>query len=117
MKKAILILFLLATGYFVFHQYSETLSQEGFDEEEDESGYEEALPAVPDACSNLEQDYENAYYGAKSGDVSHAQKVFAYRRFKACLRKEGFSDEDINATIEFTEQTAIQKLKQDGYIN
>ena len=116
MKKAIIIFFLLVTGYFVFQQYNETLSNENFDEEEDEYTYEEALPAIPSSCSALSQHYENAYYGARSGDVSHSQKVFAFRKFKSCLREEGFSDDEIDATIAETEQNAKRKLKQDGYL-
>jgi len=115
MKKVIIIIFLIATGYFVFQQYNETLSNDDFDEE-DEYTYEEALPAIPESCSALAKDYENAYYGARSSDVSHSQKVFAFRKFKACLRKEGFSDDEINATISETEQKAKKKLKQDGYL-
>jgi hypothetical protein len=116
MKKTMLTLFLIATGFFVFQQYSETLSNEDFGDEEDEYTYDEALPGVPDACSALERDYELAFYGARSGDVSHSQKVFAFRKFKSCLRKEGFSDDEIDATINETEKTAKRKLRQDGYL-
>lgn len=117
MKKVIIIIFLIATGYFVFQQYTASQNADEFDDEESESTYEEALPAIPDACSILAYDFENAYYGARSGDVSHSQKVFAFRKFKACLRKEGFSDEEIDATIAISEQNAIKKLKQDGYMD
>jgi len=116
MKRVIIIFFLLVTGYFVFQQYTETYSNDDFDDEEDEYTYEEALPIIPDACSTLAMHYENAYYGARSGDVSHSQKVFAFRKFKACLREEGFSDDEIDATIAETEENAKKKLKQDGYL-
>ncbi|MBW1847156.1 MAG: hypothetical protein JRI53_01120 [Deltaproteobacteria bacterium] len=116
MKKVIIIFFLLVTGYFVFQQYSKTLSNEDFDDEEDEYTYEEALPAMPASCSDLAMHYENAYYGTRSGDVSHSQKVFAFRKFKSCLREEGFSDEEIDATIDEADQNAKKKLKQDGYL-
>jgi hypothetical protein len=116
MKKVILIFFLIATGYFVFQQYNETMSNQDFDDEEEEYTYEEALPAIPEACDGLAMDYELAFYGQKSGDISQSQKVFAYRKFKACLREEGFSDEEIDATIDETEENAKKKLRQDGYL-
>ncbi|MCJ7772893.1 MAG: hypothetical protein MUP22_07140 [Desulfobacterales bacterium] len=115
MKKVIIIVFLLVTGYFVFQQYNETMSDDEFGDEETEYTSEEALPALPASCSALAQDYENAYYGARSGDVSHSQKVFAFRKFKSCLREEGFSDDDIDGTIAETELKTKNKLKQDGY--
>lgn len=115
MKKVIIIGFLLVTGFFVFQQYNQTLNNGEFEDEEAEYTYEGELPAIPESCKNLAKDFENAYYGARSGDNSHSQQVFAFRKFKSCLRDEGFSDDEIEATLAEAQRNARRKLEQDGY--
>lgn len=116
MKKVIIIILIIVASYFIYQQYKQTVSDEEYIEETTEDTYDSELSPIPNSCKNLATDFRNAYYGARSGDVSHSQQVVAYRKYKSCLREEGFSDDEIDATVTQTQQEAIKMLKQDGYI-
>lgn len=122
MKKIILIAFILVTGYFIFQQYKEISKFDNYDGNDTQNNIAYAsnqnlTAVIPESCSALAQDFEHACYGTKSGNVSYNQQVFAYRKFKSCLKEEGLSEDEIKTTLIATKQNANNKLKQDGYIN
>ena len=103
MKKLIIIVVLVVAGYFAYQHFYVPTQDEDVAEEESVadtgSYYNEPAPPTPDACKDLATNLENAIYGNNKGQVSFSQRNFAYRKFRSCLRENGFSDTQINSAV------------------
>lgn len=121
MKKLIILVVLAVAGYFAYqHFYVVPEDEAGWEEEAEyeETGYESysagSAQPVPEGCQTLAANLENAIYGNKAGQVSFTQRNTAYRKFRSCLRAEGFSGNQIESTIKELETRVQGYLKQDG---
>lgn len=70
-------------------------------------------PPVPESCQSEAKAAENALYGAANHQVSFAQRNRALRQFQACLRNEGFSDDQVEAATTAKKKKVKRYLKMD----
>jgi hypothetical protein len=70
-------------------------------------------PPVPESCQGEANAAENALYGAANHRVSFAQRNRALRQFQACLRNEGFSDDQVEAATAAKKEKVRRYLKMD----
>jgi hypothetical protein len=110
MKQAIIIVVLVVAGYFAYqHFFAGSPDDAAVEEEsavESDSSAIEQPPPIPESCKMLATDLENAIYGNDKGQVSFAQRNVAYRKYRACLGKAGFTDPQINGAVAETEARA-----------
>jgi len=64
---------------------------------------------IPKACNSQAQEFEDACYGTKSGNVSYTKQIGALKKIKSCLKKEGYSEDKIKATLILIKQKANEK--------
>ena len=99
MKNLIILAVIVAAGYFAYQKFWNGTSDHG-------PGTEAAalspafLPPVPGECESKGSTMKDAIYGYDIGRVSVAQLNFATRSFQSCLRDSGFSDAEINGTVD-----------------
>jgi hypothetical protein len=118
MKRLIILVVLVAAGYFAYQHFLNAPGNEAATEEEaavsDTGSYSgEQPPPLPDSCAELGKNLENAIYGNTTGQTSFAQRNTAYRKFVSCLRDAAFSDAQINGTVAKIEERAKGYARQD----
>ncbi len=103
MKRLIILAVLVVVGYFAYQHFFIAPQQKDTGEEDSsiESGSFSInqLSPIPGNCEDQAKNLENAIYGNISGRVSFAQRNFADRKLRSCLRNAGFSDLQINGTV------------------
>jgi hypothetical protein len=104
MKQLIILAVLVVVGYFAYQHFFIAPQQKDTVEEDssiDSGSFSiNPLPPMPGNCEGLAKNLENAIYGNTSGQVSFAQRNFADRKFRSCLRNADFSDPQINGTVD-----------------
>lgn len=99
MKNLLILAALAVAGYFAYQHFWVPQQQESATAESQSSSYE-YLPDVPGNCENKGSNMKDAIYGYDIGRVSVAQLNFATRSFQSCLRDAGFTDSQINSTVD-----------------
>ncbi len=118
MKNLIFLAALIIIGYFIYqHFFIEPQQKETAQEDsliESGSFSSNQLPPTPENCEGQVKNFENAIYGNISGQVSFAQRNFADRKLRSCLRNIGFVDSRINGTVVEIKERVKGYLKQDS---
>lgn len=99
MKNIIIIAVLAVGGYFAYTQFYLTAPEESTSTTA-EAPIDEYIPPVPGECEGKGKNMQDAIYGYDIGRVSVAQLNFATRSFQSCLKDAGFSNSQINTTVD-----------------
>jgi len=118
-KRIIIIIVVVVAGYFIYQNFftSSLDNPENNDDNISESTgpvSAEDLPPIPDSCTSLEKDLENAIYGVATHEISFTQRNRISREFAACLGNADFSEEQIQATIAQIQKKVDEFAKKDG---
>jgi hypothetical protein len=119
-KKIIILIVLVVIGYFAYVNFFASTDDDVSDETNGTYEASEATPAdqlspIPDSCQTQAKNFENAIYGAATGQSSFAQRNNASRVFAQCLSDAGFSEAQIQGTIAQIQQRVDGLAKKDGH--
>jgi len=106
MKNLIILVILGIAGYFSYQYFGVSQSVDSTEGETESTSYE-YLPDVPGECEQKGGNMKDAIYGYDIGRVTMAQLNFATRSFQSCLRDAGFSDSQINKTVDGMKQDVM----------
>jgi hypothetical protein len=118
MSRFAWIVLLIVLGIAFYHHFygsaerEETTAEVAGEAEKEPISAESASP-VPENCRGEAEAAENALYGAANHQVSFAQRNRTLRKFQACLRDEGFSDEQVEAVMTAKKEKVKRYLKMD----
>ena len=117
-KKIITLLVVIGIAYLVlqhfFPDYANYTGNKSNNSYDDTGFTDDNPPPIPPSCQSKATDLENAIYGAENYDSSYIQKNRSSRVLASCLRDSGFSQDEINATIDQIRKNAEKLRRMDN---
>jgi hypothetical protein len=114
-KNLILLIAIIIAGYFLYQNLPAPASDDGKYHTGREISDPGNLPAIPKTCRPLAKKLKKTIYGAATHEISFAKRNRISHSFAKCLIDAGFSEEEIQNTIEQIEDEVDSLLQQDGY--
>ncbi len=98
LKNLAILVVVIVIGYFGYQHFFAGAAMDNEDAEE-EYIVTTDIPPVPAGCESMVSDVENAVYGARTGQVSVAQRNRIYGTFTDCLMEQGFSKAEVRGVL------------------